>query len=194
METKLVTRKSPSPRPHFYAPALPAIAATLAPRCRQRSPRICPVPATLQDFENSYNGIETRMADIFAAGYGAVYTPPPGRADSGNQSVGYDQYDRFDFGSTGNRHSTAPRRACALSSASASRRAELRPRPRLEPQRICARPGTSGVLRRRRISRLCDNRKLAIPTTGHNTKGYNDTDGDYHGAFETGDQKCASPG
>ena len=28
--------------------------------------------------------------------------PPPGRADSGNQSVGYDVYDRFDLGSAGN--------------------------------------------------------------------------------------------
>lgn len=59
-------------------------------------------PAILQDFENSYKTIQNRAADIFMAGYGAVYTPPPGRADSGNQSVGYDQYDRFDLGSPGN--------------------------------------------------------------------------------------------
>jgi alpha-amylase len=59
-------------------------------------------PAILQAFENSYSGLETRMPDIFAAGYGMIYTPPPGRADSGNQSVGYDQYDRFDLGSAGN--------------------------------------------------------------------------------------------
>ena len=43
-----------------------------------------------------------RTPDIFAAGYGGVYTPPPGRAESGNQSVGYDVYDRFDLGSAGN--------------------------------------------------------------------------------------------
>ncbi len=36
------------------------------------------------------------------AGYGAVATPPPYRADSGNQSVGYDVYNRFDLGSPGN--------------------------------------------------------------------------------------------
>ena len=59
-------------------------------------------PVILQDFENTYGTIELRMPDIFAAGYGAVYTPPPGRADSGNQSVGYDQYNRFDLGSAGN--------------------------------------------------------------------------------------------
>jgi glycosidase len=59
-------------------------------------------PAILQDFENSWQTISNRMPDIFAAGYGGVYTPPPGRADSGNQSVGYDVYDRFDLGSPGN--------------------------------------------------------------------------------------------
>src|SRR5205823_12791102 len=58
-------------------------------------------PAIFQDFENTYKTIELRTADIFMAGYGAVYTPPPGRADSGNFSVGYDQYDRFDLGSPG---------------------------------------------------------------------------------------------
>ena len=59
-------------------------------------------PAILQNFENSYRTIQSRTADIFMAGYGAVYTPPPGRADQSNFSVGYDQYDRFDLGSAGN--------------------------------------------------------------------------------------------
>ena len=36
------------------------------------------------------------------AGYGNLWTPPPGRAETGNQSVGYDQYDRFDLGYAGN--------------------------------------------------------------------------------------------
>jgi alpha-amylase len=58
-------------------------------------------PALLQYFEGSYNTIEQRAADVFDAGYGAVYLPPPGRADSGNQSVGYDVYNRFDLGSPG---------------------------------------------------------------------------------------------
>jgi hypothetical protein len=34
-------------------------------------------PATLEDFENQYSTIDNRMPDIFAAGYGAVYLPPP---------------------------------------------------------------------------------------------------------------------
>ena len=40
-------------------------------------------------------------ADLFVAGYGAVWVPPPGRADSGDQSVGYDPFDRFDLGQLG---------------------------------------------------------------------------------------------
>ena len=59
-------------------------------------------PAILQDFESTWQAITNKMPDVFAAGYGSVYTPPPGRAQSGNQSVGYDVYDRFDFGSAGN--------------------------------------------------------------------------------------------
>lgn len=59
-------------------------------------------PVVLQYFESTYQNIEHRMPDLFAAGYGQVYTPPPGRADSGNQSVGYDVYDRFDLGSASN--------------------------------------------------------------------------------------------
>ena len=59
-------------------------------------------PPVLQYFESTYNTISSRMPDIFQAGYGIVYTPPPSRADSGNSSVGYDPYDRFDLGSPGN--------------------------------------------------------------------------------------------
>lgn len=58
-------------------------------------------PAILQWFESSYSTIERRTVDMFVAGYGGVWTPPPGRADTGNQSVGYDVYDRFDLGSAG---------------------------------------------------------------------------------------------
>ncbi len=55
-------------------------------------------PAFLQWFESSYDTIEERTADVFAAGYGAVWLPPPGRADISDFSVGYDVYDRFDLG------------------------------------------------------------------------------------------------
>jgi hypothetical protein len=56
----------------------------------------------LQIFEASYKTIERRAPDIFMAGYGGIWTPPPGRAEQGNLSVGYDVYDRFDLGSAGN--------------------------------------------------------------------------------------------
>jgi hypothetical protein len=77
-----------------------AALATLRPQAAL-SQDVSP-PAFFQVFESTYKTIENRLPDIFMTGYGAVYTPPPGRADSGNSSVGYDQYDRFDLGSAGN--------------------------------------------------------------------------------------------
>lgn len=58
---------------------------------------VSPAPF-LQWFDASYDTIEERMVDVHAVGYGAIWIPPPGRADSGDQSVGYDVYDRFDLG------------------------------------------------------------------------------------------------
>ena len=49
-------------------------------------------------FEAKWTTVEDRMADIFDIGYGRMWLPPPSRADSGNQSVGYDVFDRFDLG------------------------------------------------------------------------------------------------
>ena len=59
-------------------------------------------PPILQWFESSYQTIESRLADIFMAGYGFVWLPPPYRADQGGFSVGYDVYDRFDLGKPAN--------------------------------------------------------------------------------------------
>ena len=56
-------------------------------------------PAMLQWFETSWNTMQNRTPDLFMAGYGGVWTPPPYRADTSNLSVGYDVYDRFDLGS-----------------------------------------------------------------------------------------------
>jgi hypothetical protein len=55
-------------------------------------------PTILQWFESTYDTQQRRAADLFMAGYGAVWLPPPGRADSGGFSVGYDVYDNFDLG------------------------------------------------------------------------------------------------
>ncbi len=59
-------------------------------------------PALLQFYEARWDTIEDRMVDVFAAGYGAMWLPPPSRADSGGLSVGYDIFDRFDLGKAGN--------------------------------------------------------------------------------------------
>lgn len=52
----------------------------------------------LQIFDARWDTIEDRMADIFVAGYGRLWLPPPARADTGAGSVGYDVFDRFDLG------------------------------------------------------------------------------------------------
>ncbi len=54
--------------------------------------------AFLQWFESPYQTTVNRAPDLFMAGYGAVWLPPPGRADLSDFSVGYDVYDRFDLG------------------------------------------------------------------------------------------------
>ncbi len=56
----------------------------------------------LQYFEGRWDTIERRMPDIFMSGYSGLWIPPASRADSGNHSVGYDVFDRFDLGSEGN--------------------------------------------------------------------------------------------
>ncbi|MEI7659033.1 MAG: alpha-amylase family glycosyl hydrolase, partial [Phycisphaerae bacterium] len=63
-----------------------------------------PAP-TLQWFECPWSVMERRMGDVFVAGYGSVWLPPPSRAyvwpGSANQastSVGYDVFDRFNLG------------------------------------------------------------------------------------------------
>jgi alpha-amylase len=57
-------------------------------------------PVIFQWFEASWKTMERRMPDIHAAGYGALWTPPPGRAlnTQAGGGIGYDIYDRFDLG------------------------------------------------------------------------------------------------
>ncbi|MEN1679156.1 MAG: alpha-amylase family glycosyl hydrolase [Planctomycetota bacterium] len=67
--------------------------------CRGEDVSAAPI---LQVFDARWDTIDDRMADIFSGGYGRLWLPPPARADSGGQSVGYDVYDRFDLGSPRN--------------------------------------------------------------------------------------------
>ncbi len=58
-------------------------------------------PTILQYFGATWQTMTNRMPDVYAAGYGSIQTPTPSRADSGNTSVGYDIYNRYDLGSPG---------------------------------------------------------------------------------------------
>src|SRR6476619_1863249 len=60
-------------------------------------------PVILQYFESSWLTMQTRTPDVFRAGYGAIWTPPPGRAlyDDQGGGIGYNLYDRFDMGKAG---------------------------------------------------------------------------------------------
>lgn len=53
----------------------------------------------LQYFESSWETIEKKMPDAYVAGYSSFWFPPPGKADTGGFSVGYDTFDRFNLGS-----------------------------------------------------------------------------------------------
>lgn len=52
----------------------------------------------LQWFETDYRTITQRLPEVVAAGYGALYLPPPTKSGGGQYSVGYNPFDRFDMG------------------------------------------------------------------------------------------------
>ena len=85
----------------FATAVVLAAAALVGPGVRAAAAQDVSAAATLQLFESSWRNAEQRSVDAFVAGYGGVWVPPPGRADSGGLSVGYDQYDRFDLGRPG---------------------------------------------------------------------------------------------
>ena len=70
----------------FRALAAPAIAVALI-RAQPAPAADNSAPAILQAFETTYASLETRLPDIFAAGFGVVQTPPPGRADQGRVAL-----------------------------------------------------------------------------------------------------------
>lgn len=61
-----------------------------APAIRQR--------AILQWFATDYRTILKRLPEVAAAGYGALWLPPPQKSGGGSFSVGYNPFDRFDLG------------------------------------------------------------------------------------------------
>src|SRR5438876_7605273 len=85
-----------------------AIAAAVSAAALALIPATAPAadvspPVILQYFESQWRTMEKRMPDVFMAGYGAIWTPPPGRAlyDDQGGGIGYNLYDRFDLGKAG---------------------------------------------------------------------------------------------
>ena len=52
----------------------------------------------LEWFATDYNSMLQRLTEVVDAGYGALWLPPGAKAGGGGLSVGYNPFDRFDFG------------------------------------------------------------------------------------------------
>ena len=169
-----------------------AIAPVLVSLGVARADDSSPAPI-LQYFESTYGTIENRMPDVFAAGYGSLYTPPPGRADSGNQSVGYDQFNRFDLGSAGDPtlYGTEDGLKAAVNAAHTAGLS-------YGIDFVMNHNGYSGTGTAAQNAAFeaaggypgfVETLQTTDPTApGYNTLGYNAVDGDYHSAYATGDQ------
>src|SRR5213592_1634065 len=85
-------------------PRLLAAAAASALSLSARAADVS-APVILQWFESNWQTMQKRTPDLFMAGYGALWTPPPGRAlyDDQGGGIGYNLYDRFDMGKAGDR-------------------------------------------------------------------------------------------
>lgn len=146
------------------------------------------VPATLQMFEATYKTMEKRSADIFMAGYGGIWAPPPGRSDSGNSSVGYDVYDRFDLGSAGNAtlYGTElglKQTVKSMHRASANVYTDL-----IWNHNGFSNLSTPGFAAAGSYPGFSIQLQTTNPANpGYNTKGYSAVDGDFHAAGATGD-------
>ena len=147
-------------------------------------------PAFLQDFESSWQTITYLISDLFAAGYGDIYTPPPGRAESGNLSVGYDPYDRFDLGTASNPtlYGTSFGLKAMINSIhtmGGSSTIDL-----VWNHDGFANSGTSGFAAAGGYPGFAMSLQTSTPNApGYNTQGVNATDGEIHLAYATGDQQ-----
>jgi hypothetical protein len=63
----------------------------------------------LQYFETPWTEVEARLPEIAAAGYDALWLPPPTKGTEGARDVGYAIYDRFDLGDRDQRGTIATR-------------------------------------------------------------------------------------
>src|SRR5687768_16440998 len=91
---------------HLLAAAAALALSQLAvPAARHARAADVSPPVVLQYFESQWSTMERRIPDGFMAGYGALWTPPPGRAlyDDQGGGIGYNLYDRFDLGKANDR-------------------------------------------------------------------------------------------
>ena len=61
----------------------------------------------LELFQLTWNQVSEKMPEIAEAGYDSLWLPNPAKGNSGTYSVGYDNFDPFDLGST-NQQGTIP--------------------------------------------------------------------------------------
>ncbi|HWP39703.1 MAG TPA: dockerin type I domain-containing protein, partial [Tepidisphaeraceae bacterium] len=145
-------------------------------------------PPILQIFESRWENIEKRSADIFMAGYGGLWLPPTGRADTGNDSVGYDVYDRFDLGGPGNYTLYGSEKGLKQTVAMMHRAAASVYVDLIWNHNGYSNLSTPGFATAGGYPGFALTLQSSSPgAPGYNARGIDDVDGDFHGAFETGD-------
>ncbi len=87
-----------------FAAGLLAVAGSARAAYAQAHPE-----TIIQYFETSWREVADRMPEIAAAGYTAVWLPPPTKGAEGEVDVGFSVFDRFDLGSVDQRGTVATR-------------------------------------------------------------------------------------
>ncbi|MBC8108914.1 MAG: hypothetical protein H7Z14_20180 [Anaerolineae bacterium] len=143
-------------------------------------------------FEATWRTMENRAPDILNAGYGGLWTPPPSRADTGDQSVGYDVYDRFDLGSAG-RPTLYGTQTGLISAIAAMHKIGTNVYVDLVWNHngystLGTTDGTNTFAKAGGYPGFSIQLQNTNPNNpGYNTLGYSNVDGDFHGANEGGD-------
>src|SRR5216684_1191977 len=63
--------------------------------------------AMLELFQVNWSDLTQKMPEIAEAGYTSLWLPNPAKGNSGAYSIGYDQFDPFDFGDKNQQGTTA---------------------------------------------------------------------------------------
>ena len=63
----------------------------------------------LELFQMNWNQVSQKMPELAEAGYDSLWLPNPAKGNSGGYSIGYDQFDPFDLGSTNQQGTVATR-------------------------------------------------------------------------------------